>query len=64
MNACMNICMCMYVYKVVCRPETVTRITRECVLAFAREGCIYLELRSTPRRDALTARQYVDAVKE
>ena len=50
------------IHSVVVDAATVTRITREVVEDFAADGCVYLELRSTPRRDVMTGREYVDAV--
>ncbi len=52
------------IHSVVRSVETVTRIARECVLSFARDGCVYLELRTTPRRDVMTAEEYVAAVEK
>ena len=51
------------IHSVVRTASAVTRITRECVEDFAADGCAYLELRSTPRRDVMTAREYVAAVE-
>ena len=51
------------IHSVVTSKSTVTRIARECVEDFAADGCVYLELRSTPRRDVMTAREYVSAVE-
>mgnify|MGYP003885743775 CR=1 FL=1 len=52
------------IHAVVRTPDIVQRIAMECVLDFAYDGCRYLELRSTPRRDVMTARQYVKAVED
>ena len=51
------------IHSVVSCTSTVTRIARECVEDFAADGCVYLELRSTPRRDIMSAREYVAAVE-
>lgn len=52
------------IHSVVVNTDMITRITREVVEDFAADGCVYLELRSTPRRDVMTAREYVAAVEE
>ena len=41
------------IHSVVRDLPTVTRIAREVVEDFAADGCVYLELRSTPRRDLM-----------
>ncbi|KAJ4814571.1 Adenosine deaminase-like protein [Rhynchospora pubera] len=45
--------------------ETVKRITKEAVEDFAADNCIYLELRTTPKKNeakGMTKRSYMDAV--
>ncbi|XP_051124730.1 N6-mAMP deaminase [Andrographis paniculata] len=47
--------------------ETVTRITREVIEDFAAENVVYLELRTTPKRNdckGMSKRSYVEAVLE
>ena len=51
------------IHSVVTTREAVERIARETVSDFALDGVRYLELRTTPRRDVMSAREYVDAIE-
>ena len=51
------------IHEAVTSPAAVERITREVVADFAADGVRYLELRTTPRRDVMTAGAYVDAIE-
>lgn len=54
------------IHEVSTNVDTIRRITRECCEDFASDGCVYLELRTTPKdrpeAKGLTKRDYVQAV--
>ena len=50
------------IHAVVQTPEVVYRITREVIEDLEADGVTYAELRTTPRRDVMTAEEYVHAV--
>ena len=52
------------IYEVVRTPETIRRIMRETLEDFEKENVVYVEIRTTPRRDVMSADEYVRAAVE
>ena len=52
------------IYKVVRTPETIRRIMRETLEDFEKDNVVYVEIRTTPRRDVMSADEYVRAAVE
>ena len=52
------------IYKVVRTPETIRRIMRETLEDFEEDNVVYVEIRTTPRRDVMSADEYVRAAVE
>jgi adenosine deaminase len=50
------------IYKVVRTPAQITRITKEVLEDFTADRVRYAEIRTTPRRDVMSAGRYLDAV--
>jgi len=53
------------VHSVVTTPQRVSKITQEMIEDFQAEGCVYLEIRTTPKAsDHMTKKDYMQAVTE